>query len=395
MTAMAVVDWASRRARRPEALIAKAIEIADAIALSGEDGTDTGGAFVAEAISSLQVTGLLGMLAPVDLGGPGATIADVSLVCERIGRRSASLAMVFAIHQVQVATLLRHGRSAFLAAFVGDMVVGRQALLAAAASEPGVDGGGRPGSFAVGENGVFALRMLAPTIAYREHADGILVAVPRGAKSGEIDEQLVLCRAGHFLLGPKSTADSIGFGAAEHLGHVLEASDASGCIFDEPFNTIAQTTIAPASLLLLSHVWLGVAATAVALAQHRDPSRRVQTVGTAEHHSRRFAELVAKQLQLASAVESAFTLFPHATEGNAVLESTEYGHAMDSLAAVISTRFVSVIEDAAEMCGTDVARATGEMGRLVRGAHSAASMVNNTRILAATAQGLFAEKEES
>ena len=56
---------------------------------------------------------LLSVLVPTNLGGDGVTISRVAEACAALARSCASTAMIYAMHQMQVACLVRHGRSFF------------------------------------------------------------------------------------------------------------------------------------------------------------------------------------------------------------------------------------------------------------------------------------------
>ena len=85
--------------------------------------------FPREAIEALRAERLLGILVPSDLGGAGANVMDVANVCYALGRACASTAMIFAMHQVKVACIVRHGRGgAWLEA--NDAQAGRRAAFA-------------------------------------------------------------------------------------------------------------------------------------------------------------------------------------------------------------------------------------------------------------------------
>ncbi len=62
----------------------------------------------------LKAEGLLAALVPLEFGGGGATLAEVSQGLVALGRRCASSAMVVAMHHIQVACLVRHGRNEVL-----------------------------------------------------------------------------------------------------------------------------------------------------------------------------------------------------------------------------------------------------------------------------------------
>ena len=66
------------------------------------------GAVSAEAMAALREERMLGAFVPRELGGLGATIGEVAASCEALGRSCASTAMIYAMHQIEVACLVRH-----------------------------------------------------------------------------------------------------------------------------------------------------------------------------------------------------------------------------------------------------------------------------------------------
>ena len=67
--------------------------------------------FPHEAFAALKEIGAMSALVPVEEGGWGASLAEVGRATEELGRYCASTAMIFAMHQIQAACLVRHGRS--------------------------------------------------------------------------------------------------------------------------------------------------------------------------------------------------------------------------------------------------------------------------------------------
>src|ERR1700730_15178909 len=86
-------------------------EMAGAEAAKYADAVDRDARFPAEAFAVARTQRLLDMLVPVDLGGDGASVSDVVDVCYVLGRACASTAMIFAMHQIMVAILVRHARN--------------------------------------------------------------------------------------------------------------------------------------------------------------------------------------------------------------------------------------------------------------------------------------------
>ena len=83
--------------------------------------------------------------------------------------------MTYAMHQIQVTSLVRHDRSTFFEEYLSD-VAERQLLLESATTEIGVRGDVRSGVCTVERDDAGDLRLerMAPVISYGEHTDGIL-----------------------------------------------------------------------------------------------------------------------------------------------------------------------------------------------------------------------------
>jgi len=97
------VTAADELTRRAEVVVAAAAENADAV--------DRDARFPAETFAAARAQRLLGMMVPADLGGDGASVSNVVDVCYMLGKVCASSAMIFAMHQIMVAILVRHARS--------------------------------------------------------------------------------------------------------------------------------------------------------------------------------------------------------------------------------------------------------------------------------------------
>ena len=102
---------ASRPCRPIEApaaeLRARALRVA-AVAMQHADDVDRHARHPAEAMDSLREERLLSALVPAELGGDGAELGEVAEVCYILGQACASTAMIYAMHQVKIACLVRH-----------------------------------------------------------------------------------------------------------------------------------------------------------------------------------------------------------------------------------------------------------------------------------------------
>lgn len=115
-------------------------QIGSAVAGPAAAAVDRDARFPSEAIAALREEQLLSALVPDALGGGGASLAQVAAVCQTLGRYCASTGMIYAMHQIQVACLVRHGTGeSFFQDYLAELSA-KQLLLASATSELGVGG---------------------------------------------------------------------------------------------------------------------------------------------------------------------------------------------------------------------------------------------------------------
>src|SRR3954464_2086024 len=94
--------------------------------------------FPKEAVAALREARLLGAAVPIELGGSGAGLTELADMCRVLGASCASTGMVFAMHQIQLACLLRHGLgSSYIREYLRE-VASRQLLIASVTSEVGI-----------------------------------------------------------------------------------------------------------------------------------------------------------------------------------------------------------------------------------------------------------------
>src|SRR5262245_40396935 len=97
--------------RPPEdvaALVEAVRRIAAEIADKHADEVDRDARFPHEAIAALKRERALGAAVPRSLGGYGARAADLCAMIRGLGRHCAATAMIFAMHHVKVASIVRH-----------------------------------------------------------------------------------------------------------------------------------------------------------------------------------------------------------------------------------------------------------------------------------------------
>ena len=153
--------------------------------------------FPEQALAALKSERLLGALVPSSLGGLGASISDIAMMCETLAQRCASTALIYAMHQIQVHCLVRHGSHAPSLRQFLTQLANQQLLLASATTETGIGGDVRTSLCSLLlEGDRFFLEKSAPVVSYGANADGILATARRAPDASSGDQVLVLCLQG-------------------------------------------------------------------------------------------------------------------------------------------------------------------------------------------------------
>ena len=86
------------------------VQAATAVAAQHAASVDSAARFPEEAFAAVKSQRLLGILVPQRLGGEGADLAQVADVCYQLAQACASTGMIYAMHQIKTACILRHMR---------------------------------------------------------------------------------------------------------------------------------------------------------------------------------------------------------------------------------------------------------------------------------------------
>jgi acyl-CoA dehydrogenase len=377
-------------------LVVDAARIGEEVAGPAADDVDRKARFPSEAMEALRSSQLLSVLIPVELGGDGAPMGEVADAVGALARHCGSAAMVYAMHQMQVACLVRHGRSEALKDYQR-AIVDRQLLLASATTEIGVGGDIRTSKCAVERaGGRFTLEKKAPVISYGESADGVLATARRSPDSPPSDQVLVLCTAPGLDLEAISGWDTLGFRGTCSLGFSLKAEGDETQVLDDPFADIASRTMLPSSHVLWSAVWLGIASAAVDRARRFVRTEARKNPGVTSPAAVRLAELMTVYQQMEALVHGAARTFDEVYDDHETLSGMGFAIAMNGLKVSSSTLVVEIVGKALTICGIAGYREDSpySLGRLLRDAYGAAIMVNNDRIIANNAQMLLVHKED-
>jgi acyl-CoA dehydrogenase len=374
--------------------------IASEVAGPAADSVDREGRFPDEAIAALKKGHFMSAFAPKNLGGLGCGMVDLAAMCEALGEHCASAAMVFAMHQIQVACIVRHGMSqAFFRAYVAELIE-RQQVIASVTSEVGIGGEMRTSLCAVEARGDrFGLVKDASTISYGAQADDLLVTARRAPDAPSSDQVLVLVRKADYSLEKKGSWDALGMRGTCSPPFKMTSEGHGDQILSQPFADIASHTMVPFSHILWASCWLGIATAAVTRARAFVRVQARAKPGTTPPTALRLAEVVSTLQAMRANVDhvtSECEALMGSESGTDALSSIAFALKMNNLKVSSSQLVVQIVQQALLICGILGYKNDSKfaVGRHLRDAHSAALMVGNYRIYATNASMLLVLKDD-
>lgn len=380
-------DGKARLARPAKGDLNSRAEATAAVALANADAVDREARFPAEAFTSARTQRLLGVMVPTELGGEGASLSDVADICYILARACASTAMIFAMHQIMVAILVRHARNSPWHNRLLRRLAKDQMLLASSTTEGRGGGDLRKSLCAVERTGSrITLNKSATVMSYGAQADAILTTARSSTDAAPANQVLVAFVREDYQLDPIMNWDTLGMRGTCSAGFALNGNGGIDQVLTDPYEKIQSHTMMPVAHLTWTSVWCGLAAAAVerarrcirAAARSGDPS----PVGIG-HLTRATLSLRGLRGTLASALQN-FEKVEH--EDNA-LESLEFQTAMNLLKVTASEMATSTVMSAMQACGLSGYRNDGEfsVSRHLRDVLSSSIMINNERILGSVA----------
>ena len=370
--------------------------IAADVAAPAADAVDRDARFPREAIDALREAGMLAALVPAALGGRGATIREIADACEILGRACASTAMIFAMHQIEVACLVRHAAaSEFFRSYLADLAR-HEWLIASATSEIGVGGDLRRSVCAVEtEGGRIRIQKLAPVISYGAEADDILLTARRAPDAAPADQVLVLVHKRDTVLTPAGNWDTLGMRGTCSLGFTLDAAGVAEQVVPAPFADVASHTMLPVSHVLWTSLWLGLATDAVNRARAFVRAEARKAPGVMPPNGSRLAEAVAELSTMSATVQAGLADFERHQDDGEALAGLGFAIRMNNLKVAASRLAPEIVVRALGVCGIGGYRNDSPyaVGRHLRDAHGAALMISNDRVLAANAAMLLVQKD--
>jgi acyl-CoA dehydrogenase len=356
-----------------------------AVAAAEAEDVDRMARFPKAAIDAAREQKLLGVQIPLEFGGHGASIFDVTDMCYTLGRACASTAMIFAMHQTKVACLVRHGGGSGWHERLMRRVAAEQLLLASSTTEGQNGGNIRFSSAAVEHAGAeISLVRNATVISYGAQADGIVTIARRGNDAAGSDQVLLAITKDDYTLEPSLEWETLGMRGTCSAGFELKFKGSAEQIFPEAYDRIHAQTMTPVAHLCWSSAWAGIAAAAVERAQSfiRKAARGAggQMPPAAAHFTAARMSL-AKLRAIITANLDAYAAHEH---DERALSALDFQSQINLLKVEASELAVATVMHAMRACGLSGYRNDGDfsIGRHLRDVLSAPIMINNDRILA-------------
>lgn len=367
-----------------EALFGIAQKIATEVARPHAGEVDRAARFPYESVQALKDARLMGAYVPIALGGEGATAADIAAVAYALGQACSNTAMVFAMHQIQVACLVHHGLEVESLRAYAERVASEQLVLASATTELGVGGDVRTSLCAVDlTEHEFSLHKNAPVISYADHADAILVTARRSADAASSDQVIVVVDRGDATLTRTLPWDTLGMRGTCSNGYVLEARGSRDRVLPEPYADISSRTMLPVTHIWWASLWLGMATDAVNSTRSHLRALARKSAGDTPQIASEVALLFSELEMVSATIAAALRLYESVSPDPVGLSSPGFVLRMNSLKTSVSSSVIRIITQALNIVGIAAYRndSDNSIARLLRDAHSADLMVHNERIL--------------
>jgi len=360
-------------------------KIVAAVAANHASAVDSAARFPAEAFQAVKAHRLLSIQVPKALGGEGLGIGDVADVCYQLGQACGSTGMIFAMHQIKVACIMRHmGENATLQRMLRHLCA-EQLLLASSTTE-GQGGGNIRSSEAPVERqdgGRITLERKASVISYGAYADGVVTTARRAADAAASDQVLVAFFKSDYTLTRLQGWDALGMRGTCSEGYTLKASASAEQIIPEPYENIHTRTMVPFAHLLWGSVWTGIAASATARAQAfvRNAMRHG---GQLPPGAPQFTRALASLRTLRGMLATSLRRYEQCMNDPQALAALDFQTLITLTKVEASELAAQTVMSAMRACGLSGYRNDSEysIGRHLRDVLSSPIMINNDRILA-------------
>ncbi|MGO9247637.1 MAG: acyl-CoA dehydrogenase family protein [Solirubrobacteraceae bacterium] len=372
--------------------------IAEETAAPHADDVDRDARFPVETIAALREQQALSAFVPTELGGGGVSFEALAGACFELGQRCGASAMVFAMHQIQVATIVRHLDDAPWFEDYLRSVVSEQRLIASVTSEVGTGGdmGRSIASVEPAGDGVGRFEKQAPTVSYGAYADDLLTTLRRSPEAEPGDQVCVLTSKDQHTLEPTGSWDPLGMRGTCSPGNVVRGELPLEQVLPTQFARVMNESMVPISHILWSHLWLGISTDAFERARAFVRAAAKRKPGEPLPVAIRLSQLMSELSLLRAEVSSGLREFIDASAGDrARLSEMATILRFNNLKIASSEQAPRVCQGALGVCGIVGFKndTPFSVGRHLRDTMSACLMVANERIHQTNASLLLIAKE--
>ena len=380
-----------------KSLKARASRVA-AVAAMHADDVDKAGRFPKEAVDAIKAERLFGIQIPVDCGGEGRSTSEIAELCTIMAQGCAASAMIFAMHQIKVSSLVSHGTEAGWHRDFMRRICADQLLLGSATTEGGIGGNLRNSICAIEVEGDRCrLEKDATVISYGKHADAILITSRAHKDAPPSDQVMTVFLADQYTLEQTHVWDTLGMRGTCSDGFLFKGEAPAEQILPKPFAEIAAQSMLASSHLLWSALWYGIAVDAFSKAQTFIRAAARKAPGTQPPGLVHLAEMSSQLQVIRSNIQAGLASYEQALKDPDRLSSMGFAVTMNNVKIASSEMILPVINQALRICGI-MGYKNGtpySLGRHLRDAHSAELMISNDRILGNTSTMLLVHKQET
>jgi acyl-CoA dehydrogenase len=365
--------------------LAARVQAAAAVAKANAAIVDAESRFPHEAFTEIRKQGLLGIQVPRSLDGEGASLATIVDVCYTLGQACASTALIYAMHQIKLACIVRHHQGNAAIERILRRVAAEQLLLASSTTEGQAGGNVRSSEAPVVPEGErITLERKATVISYALEADGIVTTARRAADAAASDQVLLVLLKSDYTLERIAVWDTLGMRGTHSEGFTLRANAAPDQILAERYEKIHANTMVPWAHLTWGSVWAGIAAAATAKAQAFVRHAVRQANGQMPPGAAQYTQAVSTLGTLRGLLASSLRSYEAVMGDEKKIAALEFQSVITLTKVQASELAVSTVTLALRACGLSGYRNDTEftIGRHLRDVLSAPLMINNERILA-------------
>ena len=367
----------------PGELKARAQAVA-AIAATHAAAVDSEARFPAEAFAEIRAQRLLGIMVPTPLGGEGASLGDVVDICYRLGQACTSTGLIYAMHQIKTACIVRHTHGSVALERILRRLCAEQLLLASSTTEGQGGGNVRSSEAPVERQGNrISLERRATVVSYGADADGIVTTARRAADAVASDQVLVVFLKSDYTLELLQGWDALGMRGTCSEGYTLKATGDADQIVPEPYEKIHVQTMVPFAHLTWGAVWAGIAAAATARAQAFIRRAARHGNGQLPPAAAQFTKALSTLRTLRALLASSLRSYEGAMADEKTLTSLEFQSMITLTKVEASELATATVMSALRACGLAGYRNDGEfsIARHLRDVLSSPLMISNDRIL--------------